>query len=81
MSVFFWILRVLGWFRVVRRSVRGHVLLYQLTNGRSGGTFGGPPILLLTRVGRKTGKRWTTPLIYLVDGDAFVVVAGGRAGS
>ena len=78
MSVFFWILRVLGRFRVVRRSVRGHVLLYRLTNGRLGGTFGGAPILLLTTVGRKTGKRWTTPLIYLVDGDALVVVAGGR---
>ena len=34
--------------------------------------------MLLTTVGRKTGKRWTTPLIYLVDGDDFVVVAGGR---
>lgn len=78
MSVFFWILRVLGRFRVVRRSVRGHVVLYRLTNGRLGGTFGGAPILLLTTVGRKSGKHWTTPLIYLVDGDEFVVVAGGR---
>ena len=34
--------------------------------------------MLLTTVGRKTGKRWTTPLIYLTDGDEFVVVAGGR---
>jgi deazaflavin-dependent oxidoreductase (nitroreductase family) len=77
-SVFFWILRVLGRFRVVRRSVRGHVVLYRLSNGRVGGSFGGAPILLLTTVGRKTGKRWTTPLIYLADGDEFVVVAGGR---
>jgi F420H(2)-dependent quinone reductase len=77
-SFFFWVLRVLGRFRVVRRSVRGHVVLYRLTNGRVGGSFGGAPILLLTTVGRKTGKRWTTPLIYLRDGDDFVVVAGGR---
>ena len=78
MSFFFWVLRELGRFRVVRRSVRGHVVLYRLTNGRVGGSFGGAPILLLTTVGRKTGKRWTTPLIYLADGGEFVVVAGGR---
>jgi deazaflavin-dependent oxidoreductase (nitroreductase family) len=77
-SFFFWVLRVLGRFRVVRRSVRGHAVLYRLTNGRVGGSFGGAPILLLTTVGRKTGKRWTTPLIYLADGGDFVVVAGGR---
>jgi len=77
-AVFFWILRVLGRFRVVRRSVRGHVFIYRLTNGRAGGTFGGAPILLLTTVGRKSGKRWTTPLIYLDDGGEYAVVAGGR---
>jgi deazaflavin-dependent oxidoreductase (nitroreductase family) len=77
-SFFFWVLRVLGRFRVVRRSVRGHVVLYRLTGGRVGGSFGGAPILLLTTVGRKTEKRWTTPLIYLADGAEFVVVAGGR---
>src|SRR5262249_49269326 len=54
------------------------VVLYRLTNGRVGGTFGGAPILLLTTTGRKSGKRWTTPLIYLTDGDEYVVVAGGR---
>jgi F420H(2)-dependent quinone reductase len=40
-----------------------HVSLYQLTNGRIGGRFiAGSPILLLTTIGRRTGKRRTRPL-------------------
>jgi deazaflavin-dependent oxidoreductase (nitroreductase family) len=37
--------------------------------------FRGAPVLLLTTTGRKTGKQRTTPLMYLVDGDRWVVVA------
>lgn len=39
------------------------------------------PILLLTTIGRKSGKRYTTPLVYLADGDDYVIVAsnGGQA--
>ena len=32
-------------------------------------------VLLLEHVGRKSGRRLTTPLLYLVDGDDLVVVA------
>jgi deazaflavin-dependent oxidoreductase (nitroreductase family) len=35
----------------------------------------GSTILLLTTKGRKTGKPFTTPLIYAEDGDRYVVVA------
>ena len=34
-----------------------------------------PSLLLLDHVGAKTGKRRTTPLVYMPDGDDFVVVA------
>jgi deazaflavin-dependent oxidoreductase (nitroreductase family) len=40
--------------------------------------LGGPgplPTLLLTTVGRKTGKPRSLPLIYGVDGDRYVIVA------
>jgi deazaflavin-dependent oxidoreductase (nitroreductase family) len=38
------------------------------------------PVLLLTTVGRKTGKARTVPLTYIEDGDSVVLVAsyGGR---
>ena len=35
----------------------------------------GAPVLLLTTTGRKTGRRHTIPLLYLEDGENFVVVA------
>lgn len=37
--------------------------------------FRGGDLLLLTTTGRKTGKQRTTPLLYLQDGDRWVVVA------
>ena len=37
--------------------------------------FRGGDLLLLTTTGRKTGKSRTTPLLYLRDGDRWVVVA------
>jgi len=39
------------------------------------------PVLLLTTIGRKSGKQHTTALVYMPDGDDFVVVAsnGGQA--
>ena len=35
----------------------------------------GAPVLLLTTTGCKTGRRHTIPLLYLEDGENFVVVA------
>ena len=53
-----------------------HVSLYQLTNGRIGGRFiAGSPILLLTTIGRRTGKRRTRPLAYVRDGERYVLCA------
>jgi deazaflavin-dependent oxidoreductase (nitroreductase family) len=50
--------------------------LYRLTNGRIGGTYlHGVPVLLLTVVGRKSGKRITVPLTYLQDGERSIVAA------
>jgi len=52
-----------------------HTGLYRLTGGAIGGKMMGAPILLLTTKGRKTGLERTTPLLYLADGDALVIVA------
>jgi deazaflavin-dependent oxidoreductase (nitroreductase family) len=56
--------------------MRGHAAIYQATGGRLGGHLPGlPSLLLLDHVGAKSGKRRTTPLVYMPDGDDLLVVA------
>ena len=58
-----------------------NVLVYRASGGRLMGHFpGGVEILLLTTKGRKTGKPRTVPLLFLEDGDRFVVV-GSKGGA
>jgi len=66
----------------IQRAVTGfHTFVYRLSGGKVAGRMAGGPILLLTTVGRKSGKERTLPLLYLADGDAVVLVAsnGGAA--
>lgn len=58
-----------------------HVGLYRSSRGRFGGRVKGMPILLLTVAGRTSGIRRTTPVVYLKDGDSWLVsgsAGGGR---
>ena len=48
--------------------------VYRLSGGRVGGKLGRAPILLLTTTGRKSGQPRTAPVLYLADGDRFVVI-------
>jgi deazaflavin-dependent oxidoreductase (nitroreductase family) len=48
--------------------------LYRATGGVIGGRFGKIDILLLTTTGRKSGRKRTAPLLYLKDGEDFVVI-------
>jgi deazaflavin-dependent oxidoreductase (nitroreductase family) len=52
-----------------------HVRVYRETAGARGHDWRGTAILLLTTTGRSSGEPRTTPLIYRVDGDRWVVVA------
>lgn len=53
-----------------------HAWLYKKSGGAMGRhVVGGAPIMLLTTTGRHTGKQRTSPLIYLRDGEKFVIVA------
>ena len=68
--------------RLIKYGARAHVWLYRRTGGRVGGKWRigsglrkPVPVLLLDHVGRRSGRRFTTPLLYLVDGDSLVVVA------
>ncbi|MFT3927090.1 MAG: nitroreductase family deazaflavin-dependent oxidoreductase [Myxococcales bacterium] len=49
--------------------------LFRATKGKLGGSMQGAPILLLTTTGRKSGQARTTPLLYLRDGERYVIVA------
>jgi deazaflavin-dependent oxidoreductase (nitroreductase family) len=53
-----------------------HVRRYQETDGEEGYEWReGAPTLLLTVTGRKSGKEYTTPLIFGQDGDDYAIVA------
>ena len=58
-----------------------HASVFRATGGSIGGRMVGSPVLLLVTMGRKTGQRRTTPLLYLEDGGRHVIVAsnGGTA--
>jgi deazaflavin-dependent oxidoreductase (nitroreductase family) len=62
--------------QLLKFASRLHVLLYGASDGRVGGRVSkSAPVLLLTTTGRKTGKRRTTPLLYLEDAGRYVIVA------
>jgi deazaflavin-dependent oxidoreductase (nitroreductase family) len=53
-----------------------HTSLYRATGGRLGHRVPFvPPMLLLDHEGARSGTLRTAPLAYLVDGDAFAVIA------
>jgi len=53
-----------------------NVWAYRASGGRVGGRFlRGAPVMLLTTIGRRSGRSRTAPLIYLRSGDDVVVVA------
>jgi F420H(2)-dependent quinone reductase len=66
--------------RVLNAVTRTNVALYKASGGRVAGKINGAPVLLLDHVGRKSGQKRTTPLMYTPDGDDLVIV-GSRAGS
>ena len=57
-----------------------HRWMYEASDGRFGATSPQGPMLLLSTVGRRSGQPRTTPLMYMRDGENFVVVGsnGGR---
>ncbi|HLY25296.1 MAG TPA: nitroreductase family deazaflavin-dependent oxidoreductase [Aggregatilineales bacterium] len=61
--------------RIFRGMMAGMVGLYRRTGGSFGGKVGGLSVLLLTTSGRKTGKKYTTPLGFFEDQGAFVICA------
>ncbi|NMN94143.1 nitroreductase family deazaflavin-dependent oxidoreductase [Antrihabitans stalactiti] len=68
--------------KVMKYAGKAHVRVYRMTGGRVGGKWRigagwKKPVqtLLLDHVGRKSGRKFTTPLLYLRDGPDVVIVA------
>jgi len=61
--------------RIVGPLLAVHQWLYETSDGRIGASLGGRPMLLLRTVGRRSGQPRTAALLYVRDGDAYVVVA------
>jgi len=61
---------------LLRRLMGGHTAVYRATGGRVGHKHPGlPPMLLLDHVGARSGTRRTSPLVYVRDGEDYVIVA------
>jgi F420H(2)-dependent quinone reductase len=61
--------------RALRRWSRLHARLNRLTRGRFVPKWFGAPVLVLETVGRRSGRRRATPVLYLRDGERFIVYA------
>ena len=48
--------------------------------GKVGGPFAGAPMILVTHTGSKSGTQRTNPLVYLKDGDRYLIF-GSKGGS
>lgn len=53
---------------------------FRTNEGKVGGNFAGAPLLLLTSTGAKSGRKHTTPVMYLQNGDRMLIFAS-KAGA
>jgi F420H(2)-dependent quinone reductase len=60
---------------IFRQFIRFQVYVYRRSGGKRLGHIRGMPVLLLTTVGRKTGKTRVNPVVYIRDGNNYVIVA------
>ena len=62
-------------FKIFRVIMGMYVSLYRRTAGKFGGEVQGLPVLLLTTIGRKTGKKRIAPLGYFEHDGSYVITA------
>jgi F420H(2)-dependent quinone reductase len=62
---------------LLHRAIGAHTLAYRATRGLVGHRIPGlrAPILLLEHVGARSGRRRTSPLLYIPDGESYAIVA------
>lgn len=64
-----------SFFNIFRFFLAINIFFYRLTGGKFGGRVQGLPVLLLTTISRKTGKKRITPLGYLEHNGSYVITA------
>ncbi|MGB5546963.1 MAG: nitroreductase family deazaflavin-dependent oxidoreductase [Polyangiales bacterium] len=64
--------------RALKAMFKAHAEVYQRSGGRVGAWLG-LPTLLLSVTGRKSGKTYSTPLVYFENGGSYVVVGSDGA--
>jgi deazaflavin-dependent oxidoreductase (nitroreductase family) len=52
-----------------------HVALYRMSGGKFANQIANLPVLLITTFGRKSGKPHTNPVVYIEDGQDYLVSA------
>lgn len=61
--------------KLVNAGTALNVFVYRLSGGRVAGRMQQARVLLLHHIGRKSGTKRVTPLLYLADGERLVIVA------
>jgi deazaflavin-dependent oxidoreductase (nitroreductase family) len=61
--------------RIMKAANSMHVGLYRMVGGKFANKMANLPVLLLTTFGRKTGKPHTNPVVYIQDGQDYLVSA------
>ena len=64
-----------GFKQVMKIANSLHVGLYRMSGGKFANEIANLPILLLTTYGRKTGKPATNPVVYIKDGQDYLLAA------
>ena len=54
---------------------------FRANEGRLSGGFAGAPMVLLHHVGRKSGKEYVTPLVYLPGDDGSIYIFASKGGA
>jgi deazaflavin-dependent oxidoreductase (nitroreductase family) len=62
---------------------QGIITEFRANEGRVGGPFQGAPMILVHHVGRKSGKQYTSPLVYLPGegGDDSMYIFASKGGA
>ena len=60
---------------IFKQFIRLQIFMYRRSGGKTMGYVRGMPVMLLTTIGRKTGKQRVTPVVYIRDGDSYVITA------
>lgn len=61
--------------RVMKTANGLHVALYRMSGGKLANEIANMPLLLITTFGRKSGKPHTNPVVYLKEGQDYLVAA------